>query len=244
MTKIPMDGGEVIDGTGSAVVGHRENLSDRPPAISAFVEAAAYAGELISSDTVGGRWRAPSALELMTVGAVVGHLFLVVRRVGQRIEGIPLGLPDAAQRQSPPSLAGDWTWLRIDETEDLDQPDHRQVRLDAERVADWGWEAVRDAYQARIEKVSLLLRDECPAEVQVSGRALPFPAYLATRVVELVVHADDLACSVDLEARPPLAAIEIAIQTMVDAARLVHGDVAVLRALTRRERTADTISAF
>jgi hypothetical protein len=80
--------------------------------------------------------------------------------------------------------------------------------------------------------------------IQISGRVLPFPAYLATRVVELVVHADDLACSVDLEARPPQAAIEIAIQTMVDAARLVHGDVAVLRALTRRERTEDNISVF
>jgi Mycothiol maleylpyruvate isomerase N-terminal domain len=239
-----MDGGEVIDGTGSSVVGDHEHLSVRPPVIDAFLEAAAYAGGLVSSDTVGRRWRAPSALELMTVGAVVGHLFLVVRRVGQRVEGIPLGPPDPVQRQSPPSLIGGWAWLRVDKTEDLGEPDHRQVRRDAERVAGWGWETVRDAYQARIEKVSRLLSGECPAEVQISGRTLPFPAYLATRVVELVVHTDDLASSVDLEARPPQAAIEIAIQTMVEAARSVHGDLALLRALTRRERAPDTISVF
>ncbi len=201
-------------------------------------------GGLVASDKVGRRWTGPSTLELMTVGAVAGHMFLVLRRVGQRAEGIHPGRPDGTQRPSPPSSAGHWTWLRVGNADDLNGPEHRQVRLDAEHVADWGWEAVRNAYQERIEKVSLLLGGDYPAEVQISGHTLSFLGYLATRVVELVVHADDLACSVDLEAKPPRAAVDIAIQTMVEAARSVHGDLAVLRALTRPERSPDTISVF
>jgi hypothetical protein len=58
-----------------------------------------------------------------------------------------------------------------------------------------------------------------------------------------VVHADDLAVSVgtDLPTLPP-AALQIAISTLVDVARQRHGDLAVLRALSRRER--DTLGAL
>jgi hypothetical protein len=213
-------------------------------AIDAFLEAAAYAGTLVASDRGRSCWSAPSALDLMTVGAVVGHMFLVVRRVGQRAEGL---LPDpsgAPQGQLPASSARDWTWLRVGRPEDLEEPNHREVRQDVAHVATWGWEAVRDAYQERIEKVSLLLCGDYPADVHIAGRRLPFPDYVATRVVELVVHADDVACSVDLEATPPQAALDVSVSTMVEAARSVHGDLAVLRALTRRERTVGDLSVF
>jgi hypothetical protein len=76
------------------------------------------------------------------------------------------------------------------------------------------------------------------------GWILSTECYVATRVVELVVHADDLACSVGLEATPPQAALDVSVSTMVEAARSVHGDLAVLRALTRRERTVGDLSVF
>jgi hypothetical protein len=61
--------------------------------------------------------------------------------------------------------------------------------------------------------------------------------YLRTRVVELVVHADDLAASIGVELVPPQpATCRVAIDVLVDAARIRHGDMAVLRALARRER--------
>jgi hypothetical protein len=61
--------------------------------------------------------------------------------------------------------------------------------------------------------------------------------YLPTRLVETVVHADDLAVStgaarVDFDPR----AFDVVIDVLVGTARGRHGDLAVVRALTRRER--------
>ena len=60
--------------------------------------------------------------------------------------------------------------------------------------------------------------------------------------IEMLVHTDDLACSVDL---PPLAvpadAVTLATTTLLGLARYRHGDLAVLRALTRQERQGSDI---
>jgi hypothetical protein len=60
--------------------------------------------------------------------------------------------------------------------------------------------------------------------------------YLETRLVELVVHDDDLATSVDVPTELPGEALELAIDHLVAVARFRHGDLAVVRALARRER--------
>ena len=69
------------------------------------------------------------------------------------------------------------------------------------------------------------------------GLVLTLDEYLVTRLVELVVHADDLATSLSVEgpALPP-DATGLVITTLVEVARLRHGDTAVVRALSRRER--------
>ena len=80
--------------------------------------------------------------------------------------------------------------------------------------------------------------------VQVyGGLVLTLDEYLATRLIELVVHADDLATSLAVAPPPlPAAATGLVITNLVDVARLRHGDAAVVRALTRRER--DTVEAL
>ncbi|MGH3387023.1 MAG: maleylpyruvate isomerase N-terminal domain-containing protein, partial [Nocardioidaceae bacterium] len=66
-----------------------------------------------------------------------------------------------------------------------------------------------------------------------------------TRMMEIAVHSDDLAASVDV-ATPDLPA-EV-VDTVVDLlSRLAvrrHGPTAVLRALTRAERAPAGIAAF
>jgi hypothetical protein len=66
--------------------------------------------------------------------------------------------------------------------------------------------------------------------------------YLVTRVIELVVHGDDIAASVGIELpESPSLATSVVISTVVYGARRVHGDRGVLRALTRRERAPRSV---
>ena len=62
-------------------------------------------------------------------------------------------------------------------------------------------------------------------------------ALLETRLTEFIVHCDDLSLSVG---RPmpefPREAYDISIATLIDIARRFRGDLAVVRAMTRRER--------
>jgi hypothetical protein len=209
------------------------------PTIEAFLEAGQHAGTLLGSEEVRLAWADPSALEMMTVGDIGGHMFLIVRRVGKRLQ--------SAMKAGGPAPApgpADWTWTRVQATADLDLPQHRQVRTDGAHVAAWGWEQVHNAYDARVQHVGGLLRHGLPAATDVAGQSRAFSAYLATRVVELIVHADDLACSVGLVSTPPGLALATALDALVDGSRSLHGDLAVLRSLSRPERAPGDISVF
>ena len=66
--------------------------------------------------------------------------------------------------------------------------------------------------------------------------------YLKTRLVELTVHMDDLAFSLDLPTPVyPEAAYTVVIDTLVSVATLRSGPLIVLRALSRGERQAPDV---
>jgi hypothetical protein len=214
------------------------------PTVEAFLEASLHAGSVLASDAVRLAWADPSAVEMMTVGDIGGHLFLVVRRVGKRLESAQAGGQAPAGVQTPAPGHTGWVWTRVHTRADLDLPEHRQVRTDGAHVAAWGWEEVHNAYNARVRHVGELLQLGLPASTGLAGHDLPFSAYLATRVVELVVHTDDLSCSVGLGSAPPNLALLTALDALLDGSRSVHGDLAVLRALSRPERAPGDISVF
>lgn len=67
-----------------------------------------------------------------------------------------------------------------------------------------------------------------------AGKVMRLADYLATRVVEQVVHLDDLARSTQHEPWPyPRAGQELAIEVATDIACQRHGGTAVVRALYR-----------
>lgn len=74
---------------------------------------------------------------------------------------------------------------------------------------------------------------------------LPLDQCLLTRLIELAVHLDDLAVSLDL-ATPavPDDVAEIVISSLASIATGRHGTASVLRALSRRERAPAVIAAF
>ena len=194
----------------------------------AFLSATRFAGDVMRDPAIGAAWHTPSALARMTVGDVAGHLFLVVRRVEQRLDERP--------NLIVPQLGG-MIYPRVDGPGDLDLAVHDQVRRDGRHVAERGWSPLCDAYDNRLARLASRLVGTVPAAVVLGDHGIDFGEYLASRVVEVLVHADDLMASIDATRRdPPTEAIDAAVTYLVKAARRVHGDHALLLAFTRRER--------
>lgn len=72
--------------------------------------------------------------------------------------------------------------------------------------------------------------------VDLGGWGLAVDDFLLTRVVELVLHADDLAVSAGVSTPElPAAASGATIELLVRVAAWRHGPIAVVRGLARRE---------
>ena len=77
------------------------------------------------------------------------------------------------------------------------------------------------------------------------GWSLSLHDWLVTRLMEIVVHSDDLAASVELgrrSSRTPCSPPVLALLTTVAVGR--HGQAAVVRALSRPQRAPSSVSAF
>jgi Mycothiol maleylpyruvate isomerase N-terminal domain len=196
--------------------------------VPAFLSAARFAGDVLRDPQVGAAWDHPSALPRMTVGEIAGHLFLIVRRVDKRL--------DAPAAVAGPRLDG-MMYPRVDRPEDLDEEIHEQVRRDGRHVAAWGWNGVCESFDARVAKLEGRMPSDVPADTAMGDHVLAFGDYLGSRVVEVVVHTDDIVVSVGADVgEPPADAVDTALLYLLGAARRVHGDGAVLDAFTRRER--------
>ena len=77
------------------------------------------------------------------------------------------------------------------------------------------------------------------------GWALTTHDFLTIRLMEIVVHSDDLAASVDL-ATPqfPDAAVREVLGLLTTVAVGRHGQTAVIRSLARQQRLSEPVTAF
>jgi hypothetical protein len=184
------------------------------------------------------RFDEPSALAELSVRGLCGHLLRAMTTAETYLDQPPPG--DGAE---PLSAAGYYVSVLTEDT-DLDSDFNRAIRQRAmesapERAVDftleWGETAAR--------LISRLEQEAGDRRVQVfGGHLLRLDDYLVTRLVELLIHADDLAVSLGETAPELPGAADVVIGTLVEVARLRHGDSAVIRALTRRER--DTVKAL
>jgi hypothetical protein len=206
-----------------------------------FLAGAAEARGLIAAREVAARWRDPSALEQLDVGAVAGHL--------ARAAFVVIGYLDASD---PDPGAGEAELLTADQyferilgaTAGSDDA-HAGIRARAAEEAAEGQDALVARLDATLQELDARFASE-PADRAVTvagGLVLPLDEYLVTRMVELVVHSDDLATSAGLET-PEFDALTMAcvIGCMLAMVRARHGDIAVMRSFARRER--DLINAI
>ncbi|MFI0983334.1 maleylpyruvate isomerase N-terminal domain-containing protein [Streptomyces sp. NPDC021093] len=203
----------------------------------AYLEAAGSAVRLLASEQVARGWKSESVLPGMTVGGLSGHLANSVLQVEWFLAGTVAG----AEPVSPVRY-----YARLTGTAVPDSALNVGVRARSEETAEAGPTTVADQARQAWERLSQRLPAE-PADRRIEvlhrpGEEMLLDGYLQTRCVELAVHTEDLALSVGSEDRAPDAALSIAVDVLVAAARDRHGDQAVLHALARRER--DTTDAL
>jgi hypothetical protein len=203
-----------------------------------FPLAAAVAQDLIQRGEVRDQWLLPSALPKMSIGALACHLGRQVVRSAELLRlatGIPpLDCVDAHYHRA--------AWVMS--TSPDDPPNDRSTD---EAEAELGAAALAGRCSEALETVRQLLTDGTARDVVPipwQGWSLRRDDFLLTRMLEIVVHTDDLALSVGV--RTPEFPAEVFAPVRDLLVRLAvrrHGQSAVISALARSERTR-VISAF
>jgi len=209
----------------------------------AFLNSASGLTPLLGDEAVERRWNEPSVLDRWTVGDLVSHLTRAVLTVGAYLDRPP------PEDGTEPLDASEYL-IGVDGLSGADGPDldselHRAILERARRQAQGGREAVLAEWRGGLADLEARL----PAEAGnrrlavLGGRVMLLDRYLVTRLVEMAVHGDDLATSIGVATPPPdPEALTLVIEALLAAARLRHGDLAVIRAMTRTER--DTVRAL
>ncbi|MCT9929868.1 maleylpyruvate isomerase N-terminal domain-containing protein [Planotetraspora sp. A-T 1434] len=205
-----------------------------------FLIAARSAANLLREPAVAAAWSRPSALPEFSVGGLAGHLAYQVLAVQEALaEPVP-------KEQTITLLEhyGQVRWVGAA----IDDEANVRIRDGGEELAAEGPAALAARVDSTIEDLTdgLVSAADRPVRIPLWGPwSLTLDDLLITRVMELAVHSDDLAVSVDI-ATPalPQGAVDTVIDLLSRLAVRRHGPTAVLRALSRAERAPDTIAAF
>jgi hypothetical protein len=202
--------------------------------IDAYLGGVGWLEGIVRRAEVEDAWSRPSVLTDYTVGGVAAHAVQGVVWLEQLLKDTePVGLRQVA--------VFDFFGLNRVEEEGVD-PIATSLRSAAEAIALRGPGDVTAACTAsRHELVTLL--DEASSHravpvIRVAGGQVALCDYLRTRVLEVVVHGDDIVCSVpDFSVPdPPSAAMEVSLGVCLELARARGGDLGALRAFARAER--------
>jgi uncharacterized protein (TIGR03083 family) len=206
---------------------------------SEFLTVARSALALLRDPAVAAAWAEPSALPGFSVGGLAGHLAYQV-----------LSLPEALAAPVPaepvvPVLEhyARVAWIGADPDAEINV----RIRDGGESLAANGPSALADRLATAIDALDRLLAEaDRPVRIPLWGPwSLTLDDMLLTRLMELAVHADDLAVSVGVPTPPlPPAALAAVVDLLSRLAIRRHGAMAVLRALARAERAPTTIAAF
>lgn len=91
---------------------------------------------------------------------------------------------------------------------------HIAARARQEAAAEEDWTVATDRFWAAADRVVGASAPEAPMHLFVGE--MPFSQYLATRVVELVVHGLDLSQAIGIPSSPPRASARVAIDVLLD----------------------------
>ena len=222
-------------GVASASVGRMQ-----PSESDAFETATRIAGALACSPEVAARWYDESACAGMTVGGLAHHL------VGQL--GNTVRLVGAEPSSEPPipllEHYADAAWV----TAGADDKVNVDIRESSDAAAQTGPQALPPLVAELLDQLPgvLAARDSGDAVlIPWQGWSLTAHDWLVTRMMEIVVHSDDLASSVGLPTPQfPEDVLTPVLELLSKVACRRHGQAAVVRALSRPQRAPESVSAF
>lgn len=202
-----------------------------------FLSVADLAITLLKEPAVAARWDEPSALEDFNVGGLAVHL-------ANQVFHIPQAQPAVGQLISLLENYARASWVGTDASFDV----NIAIRRRSEGDAAAGVRPLIERATETLAEVKSVIAG-APADLVLhmpwTGWDLTFDDFLTTRLLELVVHSDDLAVSVDLPTPAiPESAATIVVDLLSRLAIRRHGPTAVIRALSRSERSPATISAL
>lgn len=230
-------------------------MTDLPPLTfggalhrAALVPATEALLALVARPEVGAAWDEESSCEGMSVGALAWHLTNQPRRALEVLAASTAATGDApagGPGTEPVPLDVYYTqadWVR----QDLDGPANVGVRTRSEHDAAGGQDgAVQAAADALGSLADALAAAPPTVLVPWQGAVLTTDDFLVTRLMEIVVHSDDLAASVGLPT-PQFGGgvLEPVLALLSGLALRRHGQDALVRTLARPQRAPRAVPAF
>jgi hypothetical protein len=207
----------------------------------AIVHATDLVSGLVARPEVAAAWTRESQCAGMSVGGLTRHLVSEPVHVATLLRADPTQGADAEIVDLLEHYARA-RWVN----EDLDGEANRSIQEAADREASDGPAAAADALdRARAELETVLAAAPPTTYLPWQGWSLDTDDFLVTRLMEMVVHSDDLAASVDL-ATPDFGAavLDPVLRLLAALAVRRHGQDALVRTLARPQRAPSTVSAF
>lgn len=204
------------------------------------LDSAEIVRRLALTDTVAQRWGEESACPGMTTGGLTHHLTAQLTTT-VRLLSAPRPAPDPIPlldhyRRAPWANSG------------LDDEVNVSIREASDRAAEAGAAALAEQVAADLAALPSALAgvdDDTAVLIPWQGWSLTAHDLVVTRLMEMVVHSDDLAASVGV-ATPmfPDEAVRLVLDLLAGVAVDRHGQAAVVRALSRPQRAPASVSAF
>ncbi len=212
--------------------------------VELFPEVARVAADLIRHPEVARRWDDESACAGMSVGGLANHLAGQAANVVLLLAAPPHDADPIAALEHYRRAA--WVHTGLDDEANV------EVRTSADAYAASGPDDLLDRVDHDLDVLPGVLApvldgSRTPDSVLVpwQGWALSSAGFVLTRTMEVLVHSDDLAASIGVDTpRFPDEAADAVLGLLASVAAERHGQVAVLRALSRPQRSTGPVSAF
>lgn len=195
--------------------------------INVFLDNCEIVRRALSQQVVADAWDAPAVLDGMTTGALACHL--VEASIDITLACLERGQPES----NAPRITAAEYYVRASET--FTPGDHERFRDRSDVVARAG----HDALTARLVAELARLRSNLASSTDdrtvgvFGGAAMSLDEYLVTRLVEQVVHLDDLARTVAVSFDGDSRAEALVLRCGNEIGLLRFGTRAMIRALYR-----------